>query len=217
MTTEITSQLTRNRLFYVACRVAFLRSFDGLLDEFVADSSSRRPNGYLDRIPMLAGTAPQVQLECLLRTWTTIREQNSEPLTIEQQVICFAITSELAATAAAEDTRVLRRAARGPQAIDAGCGIWLASRVRLMQVTLPFAPQAAVLQVESEIAADDLQLVRAAGGVSEVDYSALLDVLGSWRIRPSLFSDAEGLLTSTELETLQAFFSEHPELVQKSE
>ena len=211
--TDIFSQLNRNRLFYVACRVAFLRVFDSLLDEFIASPESERRDGYLDRIPMLAGTAPQVQIELLLSTWQSLRSDTPRALSIEEQVICFGITSDLAHTGAADDQRMIRRAARGPERVDPGDIVWLASRVRLLQMMLPFAPQAAVLQVESGIAADDLNSVRAAGGIDAHSFSSLLDLLGTWTVSDTLFANAEGLLTATEVEILRAFFDEHPQLI----
>lgn len=216
METELFSQLNRNRLFYAACRVAFLRVFDSLLDEFIASSESKRRCGYLERIPLLAGTAPQVQIELLLRTWQVLRTEPPRSLTIEEQVVCFAITSELAHAGATDDQRMIRRAARGPVTIDPGDVTWLASRVRMLQMVLPFAPQAAVLQVESGIATDDLTSVRSAGGVDQETFTDLLDLLGQWTVSESLFDNAEGLLTPTEGEILRAFFAEHPELLATS-
>lgn len=211
--TDIFSQLNRNRLFYVACRVAFLRVFDSLLDEFIASSSETRRPGFLDRLPVLAGTAPQVQIELLLKTWKTLQSETPRALSITEQVICFGITSELAHTGASDDQRMIRRAARGPVKVDPGDILWLASRVRMLQMMLPFAPQAAVLQVESGIAGDDLVSVRAAGGIDQQTFSGLLDLLGCWTVSDRLLEDSEGLLTATEQEILRAFFAEHPELM----
>jgi|GEM_PF-360578 len=217
METDIVSMLTRNRIFYVACRVAFLRVFDSLLDEFIASNSEDGRVGYLDRVPMLAGTAPQVQIELLLKTWSSLRNGERRELTVEEQVICFAATSELAATSVADDQRMIRRAARGPVEIDTGNVTWLASRVRLLQVTLPFAPQAAVLQVEQGIATFDLTEVREAGGVDSHSLCGLLDLLSRWAIEDTIFANAEGLLHETELEILRAFFAEYPQLIRTKE
>ena len=207
------SQLNSNRLFYVACRVAFLRVFDSLLAEFVAVSASDPRAGFLERIPMLAGTAPQVQIELLLQTWQSLRSEIPRTLTIKEQVICFGVTSELAHTGAANEKSMIRRAACGPVRVQLGDVVWLASRVRILQMLLPFAPQAATLQVESNIAADDLDSVRSAGGVDQQTFTELMDLLGNWTVSASLFANAEGLLTPTELEMLRAFFAEHPQLI----
>ena len=213
MNSNIFSELNRNQLFYVACRVAFLRVFDCLLDEFISPPSSTRRPGFLERIPMFVGTAPQVQMELLFQTWQTLRSETPRPLTIQEQVICFGITSELAHTGVSEDKRMIRRAARGPVRVDAGDIVWLASRVRTLQMLLPFAPQAAVLQMESSIATDDLNPIRTAGGIDQQTFTSLLKLLGNWTINESLFANAEGLLDSAELEILQIFFEEHSNLL----
>jgi len=211
--TDIFSQLNRNRLFYVACRVAFLRAFDNLLGESISASESTRCVGFLERIPLLAGTAPQVQIELLLQTWQTLRSETPRALTIQEQVICLAITSELAHTGADDEDRMLRRAACGPVRVYPGDVTWLASRVRVLQMMLPFAPQAAILQVESGIAAEDLHPVRTAGGVDQVTFAGLIDLLGNWTVSDRIFVNASGLLTPTELEILKEFFAEHPRLI----
>ncbi len=162
---------------------------------------------------MLAGTAPQVQIELLLQTWQSTKSKKPRSLTIEEQVICFGITSELAHTGEAHDQHMIRRAAHGPVRVDPGDILWLASRTRLLQMILPFAPQAAILQLESSIPADDLVPVRTAGGVDQQALTGLLGLLGNWTVSNTLFANAKGLLTPTELELLRAFFAEHPQLI----
>ncbi|MCH2201477.1 MAG: hypothetical protein MK102_05885 [Fuerstiella sp.] len=211
--TDLFRQLNRNRLFYVACRVAFLKTFDNLLGESISSSPSIRSEGFLDRIPLLAGTAPQIQIELLLQTWQTLRSETPRVLTIQEQVICLAITSELAHTGADDEDRMLGRAACGPIRVYPGDVTWLASRVRVLQMMLPFAPQAAILQVESGIAAEDLHPVRTAGGVDQAAFAGLVNLLGGWTVSERIFVNARGLLTQTELDILREFFAEHPRLI----
>lgn len=213
METDLISQLPRNGLFYLACRVAFVRLLDLLLQEFTEPDVLQERGGYLDRVPLLKGTALHVQLERLLKTWQILRCGESSELTLEEQVICFAVTDELTEVAESNDRSLLRRASQGPRRVDEGPLLWLPSRVRLLQITLPLVPQAAVLQVESGIAADDLLSVRCAGGAAEEDLDALLGLLGRWRVSSRLFHDAEGLLTHDELDIVSGLFREQPGLI----
>jgi hypothetical protein len=213
---QIISKLTPKHFFYIAFRVAFLRVFDILLDEFIATAPMAGRQGYLDRIPMLSGTAPHVQIELLFQTWNTLRTTEFPALTVEDQIICYAGTTELAETSSDNDQRTIRRAARGPVQIDIGNPMWLASHVRSFQVTLPFAPQAAALQMEPGIAADDLTNIREAGGVDSPTLNRLMNALSRWTVNSSLYLNAEGLLTDTETEILRAFFSEYPHLIRST-
>ncbi|MCH2211803.1 MAG: hypothetical protein MK110_10905 [Fuerstiella sp.] len=215
MDTNIFCRLNRNRLFYVACRVAFLRVFDSLLNEFISASVSTRPVGFLDRIPLLAGTAPQVQLALLLQTWQTLHSGKPRSLTVQEQVICFAAIGELADAGSEGEHRMIRRAERGPDRVDSGDMMWLTSRVRMLQIMLPFSPHPAVLQIETGVAAEDLDPVRSAGGVEQETLAGLLDLLGHWTVSERLFENASGLLTPAEFEILRAFFAEHPELIER--
>lgn len=206
------TQLKENIFYYAACRISFLRTLDLLLDEFIAESSSPERYGYMDHIPMLRGTAPQVQLELLLRTWHALAHTEPGQLKFEQQVVCFATTCELAQASVDDDRRIMRRVSRGPVATDMADLTWLATRVRLLQMTLPFASQAGVLQIESQVAADDLADVRAAGGLSPSEVQALHDIVSRWRVPADMLKKTAGLLTSTERDIVNGFFQEHPQL-----
>lgn len=207
------TQLTDNIFYYAACRISFLRTLDLLLDEFIAESCTPERYGYLDHIPLLRGTAPQVQLELLLRTWHALAHTEPHQLKLEEQVVCFATTCELAQASVDDDRRIMRRVSRGPVLTDVGDLTWLATRVRLLQMTLPFASQAGVLQIESQVAADDLTDVRGAGGISASDVDVLHDIVSRWRVPADLLTTTEGLLTSSERNIVDAFFQEHPQLV----
>lgn len=213
---QIISKLTPKHFFYIAFRVAFLRVFDSLLDEFIATAPMAGRQGFLHHIPMLSGTAPHVQIELLLQTWDSLRTTQPLALTVEDQVICYAVTTELAETSSDENQRMIRRAARGPVQIEIGNPMWLASHVRSFQVMLPFAPQAAALQMEPGIATDDLTNIRAAGGVDSPTLDRLMNALSRWTVDSSLYLNAEGLLTETEIEILRAFFSEYPHLIRST-
>jgi len=213
MNTDICTQLTRSELFYTACRVAFLRTFDSLLDQHISSRPRLAGRGFLDHVPLLSGTALQVQIDVLLKTWNALHGERSRALTIEEQVVCLSCTHELALAAIADDQAMIRRAARGPVAVDPGDLIWLPSRLRALQIVLPFSPQAAVLQIETRVASEDLDVVRRAGGIDQPAIQRLLDWVGGWKIQSDVIRNSDGLLNATEQEILRAFLCEHPQLL----
>jgi len=164
---------------------------------------------------MFVGAAPQVQLAELFATWQSICTAETETLSVQHQVVCLSCLCELAHTAECRDRSMLRRAIHGPEHVDPGDILWLASRSRMMQMMLPFSSQAGGLQLVSGIASRDLDLVRRAGGVSQVNLSRLLDIVGQWHVSPSLILRSEGLLTQTEQEILREFFAEHTHLLRE--
>ena len=210
------TQVKEKIFYYTGCRIAFLRTLDLLLDEFLAESCSAEYQGYLDHIPMLRGTAPQVQLELLLRTWRSLAHTEPHQLKFEEQAVCFAATSELAQASVDDDRRIMRRVSRGPVATDVRDLTWLATRVRLLQMTLPFATQTDLLKIESQVAADDLVDVRGAGGISPSEVQALHDTVSRWRASADMLKNTEGLLTSTERDLVQRFFEQQPQLLSAS-
>lgn len=216
MNNNICTQLTQSELFYTACRVAFLRTFDSLLDQHISSRPRLTGRGFLDHVPLLSGTALQVQIDILLRTWSALHAERSRVLRIEEQVVCLSCTHELALTAIADDQAMIRRAARGPVTVDPGDLVWLPSRLRALQVVLPFSPQAAVLQMESSIASEDLDAVRRAGGVDQTAVERLLEWVGAWTIQSDVIRNSEGLLNATEQEILRAFLCEQPQLLGRS-
>ena len=216
MDMDLCSQLRKSPIFYVGCRVAFLRTFDCLLNAFISTSSASARRGFLEQVPLFVGTAPQVQLAALLETWRELCTAGRGILLVPHQVVCLCSLCELADTAERNDRRLIHRAIHGPESVDPGDVLWLASRCRLMQMMLPFSSQAGSLQMSSGIAAVDQDPVRSAGGVSQANLASLCDLLGQWHVRPSIVLNSQGLLTATEQEMLRTFFTEHPHLLRES-
>ena len=171
-------------------------------------------NGFLDYVGLLAKTAPQVQLECLLRTWQKLSTTDAvTPLELCDHVVIQAATERLAALALSDDTAPLQMAWDGPRSLSLPLDCWVYSKVRWLQSTnldnsghlnrldLPYSPANQLLQTAQRICGNPPEFER------------LLDVVGQWRIDRVVLENLDGLLTGDEHELLQTFFQEHPALL----
>ncbi len=214
METEIRQFLTASDLFRTACRASFISTFDRMLGHFlIAGDSVSAEAGYLDNIPLLRGCALQVQLEVLLQTWGDTESDSGDLPGLTQQCVCFAVLSELCDAVTTGNRRLVNRAMWREVGAASDDFLWLPSRLRALQVTLPFAAQAAVLAPESGLPSEELDSIRVAGGVTRDDLNDLLALTGRWRVNPDVLAFGTTLLTEHEYSVLTAFFEEFPDLL----
>jgi len=197
-------------LTYVTLRAAFLLSLDGLLRYSLEPTKSER-NGsdLLHFYPPLAGMAPQIQMETVLRTWNRwSHTNNSSPSPLEARIL-FAATELLASLATDRQNPLLRVVFEGPRNVHHLNSHWLPSRVRCLQLSRENGISRGILQELTIAAAPHEQLV---ANESPAFEGEVLEALGRWRVHPQMLQWGEGLLTDDEMELVRDFFEEHPGL-----
>ena len=80
-----------------AFRAAFVTTLDCLL-RYALDPSAadERPVGIFDCFPMLNAVAPQIQLECLLRTWSRRNRELPDSADVLDDCVLYAACESLA-------------------------------------------------------------------------------------------------------------------------
>ena len=208
MTFDTTSPRLSRESLYVAFRSAYLSTFQLLVSH--ADESANRPKAYLERIPILDGCALQVQIDCLLKTWQRVCG-NASDMTITDHCVCYAAAGELARFGETENLQIIRSAMAGPQPVsDLDC-IWLASRIRTMQIIWPISCAESGADRTEQVLMTDLD----SPPVPESDEATteLLNLVGRWQIAPKILANAEGLLTDDERSRLGEFLQKHPQMM----
>lgn len=230
MTSEIFQSDTSHELLYVSFRAAWLTTFECLLREhdsgdaagasdslvLAEDNLSGRCKPllipFLNHVPLLEGTAAQVQLDCLFRTWARIAGQYSAAPTLVDQAVCICAIESLAVMSECDRQSDIRRAMNGPVPVEPADLIWITSKIRSLQLTLPLRfPQLRTF-LDAELfdsGLDDDQEPPSTG----VERTALLEVVGEWRVSNAILRNAESLLTVSEHDLLKKWFAKHPELV----
>ena len=207
MSTKATSIQISHEQIYISFRAAWLTTFEAL----VSDVAGRRTevNGFLSQIPILAGTAPQVQLECLQNTWTRLREPTMTPDLLDR-CVCFAATSELARLAEIEHRPRLQKAIEGPAPLSDVDLLWLAPKLRASLVTMPVRDDVfSHSAFHRTISADLDRLSSPDAGLQ----SQILSVLGAWKVSAAILRSGQGLLSESEQEMLAAILSDNPRMV----
>lgn len=207
--TQTQANTSTDEILYLAFRAAFVSTFDRVIAEF-SIKSSPPTSSFLDRLPLATGSAPQVQLDLLLQTWQKL-QTDPEELSVVDQCVCYCATDELAMFGETENHQMLSRISNGPKQVRGMEPMWLTSKLRIVQITWPFAVDSAVLLRDEQFLMADLD--KKTRPTLNSGSSALLDVVGKWMVTPGIVSNASGLLTQTEQEELGCFFQQHQNLM----
>ena len=197
-------------LTYAAFRAAFVTIIEHLLTDAMGQTGDRPARrGLFDGFPTLNAVAPQVQLECLLRTWNrSCFGMIDEPDVLDECVI-LAAGNCLARMAQDENRSRLQSALNGPCEVQIGDDLWLTTRARCLQVAGP-KPHSSGFFREFESLEQQSQLADFSEPSSSLVREDLLEMVGRWAADRDTVLSSTGLLTTEEQAVLTAFFEEHP-------
>ena len=201
-----------DEMHYAAFRAAFVLTLDCMLRESLDhENAVARPGGFLDVYPVLQGTAPQIQLECLLRTWDHL--QSGETLTQFDHGVMNAACEALAKIGELTTRSTLSSVWKGPKLIATACDHWVASKVRALQLTLDEKTTSELMRLAEKL--DDHMPVSAtiSGTGTQGPCEELLTVVGRWKASGEVVLGSKGLLTEDEQDILRIFFEEQAGLL----
>ncbi len=199
---------------YTALRSAFVLTLDSLL-RYSLDPESLFGTriGFMSCFPMLNGTAPQIQLEFLFRTWSRIQNESTSSLDLLDDLVLYAAYESLAQVTTDKKNHSLNVALRGPKRLSSESDVWLHSKVRCFQISWAGPVKTQFLRELKEIGDPgpwfESEIEQNCGENRE----ELMEVVGRWHAQKNVLLGSEGLLTQDEQDILRAFFEEHPGLV----
>ena len=202
-----------HEIHYAAFRAAFVLTLDCMLRESLdLPNAVARPGGFLDVYPLFLGTAPQIQLECLLRTWDQLLASET-PLTQFDDAVINAAFEALAKMGELTTTPTLSSVWKGPKLMATACDHWVTSKVRALQLAFDQTTSSKSVRLERKL--DDHNPVGAT--ISEIEAPSpseeFLTVVGRWRASGDVVLGSNGLLTEEEQDLLRVFFEEQSGLL----
>jgi hypothetical protein len=199
-------------LTYLTLRAAFLCALDSLMHNCL--SPPDRDEGEADFFrfyPPLAGTAPQIQMECVLRTWRRWSSQSADfPTPLDARVL-YAATELLARLAADSSHPMLRVLFDGPRRMGHLNDHWLPARARCLQITHESRFSHGIQEELSLSESPGEQFLNPDSAATSAE---IMEILGKWRAASDLVDWGSGLLTASEQELVRDFFEEHPGLTE---
>lgn len=199
---------------YTAMRASFVVTLDSLL-RCSLDPAAAAENsfGFFGCYPMLNSTSPQIQLECLLRTWQRCF-QNGESPDLLDECVFYASYDALAEVCCGGSGQTLKVILNGPHPMDRLTeDHWLHSKTRCLQTASKPESTDAILGQLAEIRDPSPWFGGSETRSAEESSEELLDLVGRWRADKNVIFGTSGLLTNDEQDILRAFFEEHPGLV----
>jgi len=199
---------------YTALRAAFVTTLDSLLRYSLdPNGASTRPSGFLDCFPMLSGTAPQIQMECLFNTWSRLQQSPGESLQHLDDLILYAAYESLAQLAEGKPGQPLRVVMNGPVPFTGDQDQWLYSKTLCLQLADSRAAGPHFLRELGKIEDPSPGLNPEFFANWAEQREELMNLVGRWVARKDVLLGTVGLLTNDEKDILRAFFEEHSGLV----
>lgn len=204
---------SNDEMLYAAFRAAFVMTLDCLLRESLdREKSTANPGGFLDAFPVLQGTAPQIQLECLFQTWDRLDRQTSE-LTPLDHCVVHAGYEALAKMGQMSARPNLTSAWKGPNLLTTTNDHWVASKARARQLAMDEQISGLVMRIQGKL--NDRGPHEAVFSAAEQAYSSdqITDIVGRWIASRDIVLGSVGLLTDEEQDLLRIFFEEQSGLL----
>jgi len=204
---------SNDEMLYAAFRAAFVMTLDCLLRESLdREKSTGNPGGFLDVFPVLQGTAPQIQLECLFQTWDRLDQQTTNFWPLDHCVV-HAGYEALAKMGQMSARPNLKSAWKGPSPLATTNDHWVTSKARVRQLALDEKTSSLVMRIQDKL--NDQQPSEAAfSGSEQADsHDDLTDLVGRWTASQDIILGSVGLLTPEEQDLLRIFFEEQSGLL----
>lgn len=208
-----TAMSCNNEIHYAAFRAAFVLTLDCMLREALNHPHAvARPGGFLDIYPLLRGTAPQIQLECLLRTWDHL-QAGETPLTPFDHSVTNAACEALAKMGELTTRPTLNSVWKGPKLMATTCDHWLTSKVRVLQLTLDEKTSGELVRLEDRLDDHNPDSTTFSRSETRGPSEELFSLVGCWRASAEVVLGSKGLLTEEEQDLLRVFFKEQSGLL----
>lgn len=199
---------------YTAMRAAFVVTLDSLLRSSLDPTAAfEKSLGFFGCYPLLNSTSPQIQLECLLRTWQRCF-QNRESADLLDECVIYAAYETLADVCCSPSSRTLNVAVNGPHVLtNQPQDQWLCSKTRCLQAAGQEDASRHVVPHLADLRDPNPWLKGSEDEIPKEGSDELLELVGRWRAAKSIVFGSSGLLTDDEQDILRAFFEEHPALI----
>lgn len=202
-----------DEMYYAAFRAAFVLTLDCMLREALdRQNSTARPGGFLDVYPVLLGTAPQIQLECLLRTWDHL-QHGETPLTQFDHGVINAAFEALAKMGELTTRPTLSSVWKGPKPIATACDHWVTSKVRALQLALDETTSSELVRLERRLDDRNPSSVTSRGNGIPGSADEIFTIVGRWKASGDIVLGSKGLLRDEEQDILRIFFQEQSGLL----
>lgn len=204
---------SNDEMLYAAFRAAFVMTLDCLLRESLdREKSTANPCGFLDVFPVLQGTAPQIQLECLFQTWDRLDRQTTEFSPLDHCVV-YAGYDALAKMGQMSARPNLKSTWKGPNLLTTTNDHWVTSKARVRQLALDEKTASLVVRIQDKMN-DHLPYEAAFSAAEQADFNDdITDIVGRWIASRDIILGSVGLLTDEEQDLLRIFFEEQSGLL----
>lgn len=191
--------LPQTLLSYLAFRVAFRETFEGLSLHRRCQSENLVPFGYLGEVPFLVEVAPAVQLDLIASTWSKHLSREVHQADLIEESVIYAACESTARLIEKTPELVVRLLSGGPLDVNFPLDSYLARELRLLYLELPNDGDFLLISQFLDLAPEESTDQKLQMGVDPTRLEPLFDVLGRWHASPEMTRRLKGLMSETEI------------------
>ncbi len=168
-------------------------------------SSPDRCFGYLTEVPFLRPVPPQVQLDCLLQTWSRHISRDPFEADLADESVIYAACETAARVVSVEPQSAKRFLRNGPKEDHHDIDPRLADTLQAYHVNLPNEGDFLLISQFLDMPPDEALPVKRKFGMSLPSCEVMFDMLGRWHLSPGFAHNSVGLLTPTSCRGLCSY------------
>jgi hypothetical protein len=184
---------------YAAFRLAACDTLERMTLAEQLGARSERPIGFLTEVPFLKHVPPQVQVELLAETWSKHRSRTPCAATLVDESVIYALCETSARLVSNDPDAARRFLSSGPCSSAPTVHQGLVGRIQALHLDLANEGDFLLISQFQDIPPDDARLLKLRFGLVEAECDAMFEALGRWHVRPEIWRQAAGLLTSAEI------------------
>lgn len=186
-------------LVYIAFRLAACDTLERMVLAAHVGGLADRPFGYLNEVPFLKQTPPQVQLDVLVDAWARHCEPGACDTDLVDESVVYAVCETAARIVLADAGSVRKTLRDGPRPVDQPVNLSLSKRIEALHHDLSNEGDFLLISQFQDIPPDEGRELKRKFGLAESAAEPMFELLGRWHVAPQFAERAAGLLTEREI------------------
>ena len=193
--------LAASDVAYIAFRLAACDTLERMVLAQHVGGLSDRPYGFLNEVPFLKHTPPQVQLDVLVDAWSRLCEPGVCETDLVDESVVYASCETASRIILADAGTVRKTLADGPRPLKRAVNEAMSKEIQALHLELANEGDFLLISQFQDIPPDEGRDLKQKFGLDESAAESMFEVLGRWHVAPEFASRAGGLMTESEIST----------------
>ena len=186
-------------LVYIAFRLAACDTLERMVLAAHVGALADRPYGFLNEVPFLKQTPPQVQLDALVDAWSRHRQEIVFETDLVDESVVYAVCETASRIIQADPASTRKTLQDGPRPVDLPVNLSLSKQIQALHLDLSNEGDFLLISQFQDIPPDEARELKHKFGLDESAADPMFELLGRWHVAPQFAERSDGLLTPSEI------------------